>query len=299
MPIIATEGLSRSYGSRRAIDGIGLSIPAGTLYGFLGPNGAGKSTAMRVLLGLLKPDCGSAHVFGLDCWHASARIKADVGYVPGDLRLYSWLTGRSALRLFERVRGRAMRAYGSEVADRMELPLEIKVRNMSRGMRQKLGLILALAHRPQLLILDEPTASLDPIMQSRLHAILKSMVARGHTVFFSSHTLSEVEQICDRVAMIRNGRIVADEALDVLRAKAGHVITLRWRNDRGWSAPQPPPCLKLETNDGQVWKGTLHGPVDDLLAWLANHPVADLSIGRPDLDTLFRRYYEVDESPPW
>ncbi|MFV2068541.1 MAG: ABC transporter ATP-binding protein [Pirellulales bacterium] len=297
MPIIETVALSRSYGNRRGIDRISLSIPSGTLYGFLGPNGAGKSTAMRVLLGLLKPNGGAARIFGLDCWRQSAAIKAEVGYVPGDLRLYSWLTGRSALRLFARVRKRDMWTHGSELADAMELPLDVKVRNMSRGMRQKLGLILALAHRPQLLILDEPTASLDPIMQKRLHAVLKSLVALGHTVFFSSHTLSEVEQICDRVAIIREGRIVADEALDVLRAEAGHVVTIRWRNGQRQAALQPPPFLELETHGAEDWKGILHGPVDDLIAWLANHSVADLSIGRPDLETLFRRYYEADESP--
>lgn len=292
-PVIEVDRLTRTYGRRPAIDRISLSIPAGTLYGFLGPNGAGKSTAIRVLLGLLRPDAGSARVFGLDCWRETARIKADVGYVPGDLRLYAWLTPRVALGLFERIRRRDMRSCGLHLAKRMELPLDVKVRNMSRGMRQKLGLILALAHRPQLLILDEPTVSLDPIMQRQLHAILRTLVAEGHTVFFSSHTLSEVAALCDRVAMIREGRIVADESLDALRARAGHVVTIRWA-DRGSEIPtQPPDFLELDTADHRVWKGTLRGGVAPLVDWLAGKPLEDLTLAEPDLETLFRRFYET------
>ena len=196
MAAIETDDLTRRYGARRGIERVSLTVPDGSRFGFLGPNGAGKTTTIRVLLGFLKPTAGQARVFGRDVWRESALIKSDVGYLPGDLRLYPWLSGELALRIFGGVRGRDLMRAGRELAERFALDLRVKVRNMSRGMRQKLGLILALAPRPKLLILDEPTASLDPLMQETLRAHLRELAARGHTVFFSSHTLSEVEQLC-------------------------------------------------------------------------------------------------------
>ncbi len=184
-------------------------------------------------------------------------------------------------------------AEGRNLAERFHLDLSVKVRNMSRGMRQKLGLILALAHRPRLLVLDEPTVTLDPLMQTVFQQLLREMAAAGHTVFFSSHTLGEVEQLCDGVAMIRAGRIVADEPLQALRNRAGHVVTIRWRDAGGAAAP-PPEFLTIHERDGLTWRGTLGGPIEPLVAWLAGRAIDDLSITRPDLETLFHRFY-VDE----
>ena len=172
MNTIEVDSLSKSYGRRVGVDGLSLSVGDGTLFGFLGPNGSGKSTTIRVLLGLLRPDRGQARVFDLDCWRQSARIKADVGYVPGDLRLYPWLTGRNALKLFGQIRERDLNEQGRALAGEFKLDLEVPVRHMSRGMRQKLGLILAMAHRPRLLVLDEPSTGLDPLIQDRLFARL-------------------------------------------------------------------------------------------------------------------------------
>jgi ABC-2 type transport system ATP-binding protein len=294
--IIVTESLTRSYGPRRGIDSIRLTVPEGALFGFLGPNGAGKTTAIRVMVGLLRPSAGVARIFGLDCWRDTRKIKAEVGYVPGDLRLHTWMDGHQALRIWEQARRRKLSAYGRELAQRLDLDLSVKVRRMSRGMRQKLGLILALAHKPRLVILDEPTVTLDPLMQTVVHGLLREMAAAGHTVFFSSHTLGEVEQLCDRVAMIREGRIVADESLDSLRARAGHEVTIRWRDAASASA-DPPAFLKVDKRAGLVWSGTLNGPVDQLIGWLAQRPIDDVSIGRPDLETLFRAYYGSQANP--
>jgi ABC-2 type transport system ATP-binding protein len=285
-----TESLTRSYGRRRGIDSLELSIPEGALFGFLGPNGAGKTTTIRVLVGLLRPSAGSARIFGLDCWRDSRSIKAEVGYLPGDLRLHSWMDGKGALRIWEKVRRRKLTLYGRELAQRFDLDLAVKVGRMSRGMRQKLGLILALAHKPRLLILDEPTSTLDPLLQTAVHRLLREMAAAGHTVFFSSHTLGEVEHLCDRVAVIRDGRLVANESLDTLRLRAGHRVTIRWRDHAAASA-EPPGFLKLEQANGLLWTGMLDGPVDQFIAWLAGRPIDDVSIGPPDLETLFRSYY--------
>ncbi|MBI2827546.1 MAG: ABC transporter ATP-binding protein [Planctomycetia bacterium] len=295
MPIIETQSLSRSYGRRRGIEAVDLAVPEGAIFGFLGPNGAGKTTAIRVLVGLLRPSRGTARIFGLDCWRDGRRVKAEIGYMPGDLRLYSWLDGAAALSIFGRVRGRDLASYGRELAERLGLDLRVKVRKMSRGMRQKLGLILTLAHRPRLLVLDEPTVTLDPLAQLEVHRLLSEMAAAGHTVFFSSHTLSEVEQLCDRVAMIREGRLVANESLEALRSRAGHEVTIRWRDADAARATEPPAFLRLAKRDGLVWSGMLDGPVERLVRWLTDRAIDDLAIGRPDLETLFQQYYAAGE----
>jgi len=292
-PLIDLQALTRSYGSRRGVEAVDLQVPEGVLFGFLGPNGAGKTTAIRVLLGLLRPTFGTARIMGLDCWHASARIKADVGYVPGDLRLYPWLTGESALRLVGAVRRRDVMKGGRELAQQFDLDLKVRVRDMSKGMRQKVGLIIAMAHDPRLLILDEPTSGLDPLMQDLFRDLLRERCARGRTVFFSSHSLGEVEQLCDRLAIVREGRIVADASLADLRAKAGHEVTMRFR-DAAAAEREPPAFLKGLVRNGLTWTAMLDGPPDPLIRWLAMLPpltIDVLTIGRPDLEALFRRYY--------
>lgn len=291
MSVITTEQLTKRYGRRIGIEGLNLSVPEGTLFGFLGPNGAGKTTTIRVLLGLLRPSAGGAHIFGLDCWRQTHRVKAEVGYLPGDLRLYPWLTCRSALRIFGDTRGRDVTAAGCDLAAEFGLDPDVRVTRMSRGMRQKLGLILALAHKPRLLILDEPTASLDPLMQHKLYQRLRNLASAGHTVFFSSHTLSEVEHLCDRVAIIREGRLVADETLGALRARARRVVTIRWQSTATPDQMKVPRFIEVHERMGREWHATLTGPAMELLRWGTGRPIEDLSIGQPDLSTLFQQYY--------
>ena len=290
--MIQLNNLTRSYGRRRGIERVSLSVPEGALFGFLGPNGAGKTTTIRVMLGFLRPTQGDAKIFGLDCWHETKAIKQDVGYLPGDLRLPSWMNGVNALSIFGAVRGQDLAKPGQELAERFDLDLRVKVSEMSRGMRQKLGLILVLAHAPRLLILDEPTSGLDPLIQQVLHTILRERAKTGHTIFFSSHSLGEVEELCDRVAIVRNGEIVADESLASLRHRTGHDFTIRWKVDAKADDIEPPSFLKLTRREGLIWHGSLEGPVSALIDFLANKPVEDLSLGRPDLESLFRRFYE-------
>jgi ABC-2 type transport system ATP-binding protein len=181
---------------------------------------------------------------------------------------------------------------GLDLAQRFELDMSVKVRNMSRGMRQKLGLILAMAHQPRVLVMDEPTASLDPLMQVTLHEHLRELSRKGHTVFFSSHSLSEVEQLCDRVAIVREGRLVANATLEELRRQAGHQVTIRWK-DTARPPTEPPPFLEVDRREAQLWSGMLNGDVNQLIAWLARYSVEDLTIGSADLESLFKRYYQV------
>jgi ABC-2 type transport system ATP-binding protein len=190
-----------------------------------------------------------------------------------------------------------LKRAGRELAERFDLDLRVRVRDMSRGMRQKLGLILALAHSPRLLILDEPTSSLDPLMQEKLHELLRGFATAGRTIFFSSHSLGEVEQLCQRVAIVRDGKLVADEPLAGLRARAGHEIQIRWGNGGNGLRLEPPAFLKLTRREPGEWRGILEGPVHPLLDFLAGKPIEDLSIGRPDLEALFHRFYESREDP--
>ncbi|NLY03157.1 MAG: ABC transporter ATP-binding protein [Rhodopirellula sp.] len=293
MSVISTESLSHSYGRRTGIEDLDLSVPEGSLFGFLGPNGAGKTTTIRVLLGFLRPSAGRASLLGFDCWRNSRRIKAEVGYLPGDLRLYPWMTGIQSLTLFGAIRGRDLKIEGEKLAQRFRLDLGVKVRNMSRGMRQKLGLILAMAHRPKLLVLDEPTASLDPLVQEELRDLLRSYARAGHTVFFSSHTLSEVEQLCDEVAILRDGRLAAAATIEELGRKSWREVEIRWANIAA-AEQTPPPFLLLQRRDGLNWTCQLVGTTMEFVGWATRQPIEDLAIGRPDLEALFRRYYRQE-----
>lgn len=291
MSVIRTHQLTRRYGNRRGIEQLNLIVPCGSVYGFLGPNGAGKTTAIRVMLGFLQPTEGKATIFGMDCWRESVSIKQDVGYLPGDLRLYIGMTGRDLIKWVGQVRGLDIASHAHELCEDFGLDTTQKVREMSRGTRQKLGLVLAMAHRPKLLVLDEPTGSLDPIMQQKLHHRLRDLADHGHTVFFSSHSLGEVDQLCDRVAIIREGRLVTEQSLTSLRAKAGHWVTVRWKDARSARAA-PPVYFKNQTIQGRTWTGMLTGPVDRFIAWLHGKDIEDLSIGPPNLETLFHHYYQ-------
>ena len=292
MSVIETDQLTRRYGSRTGVERVSLRVDEGSLFGFLGPNGAGKTTTIRVLLGFLRPSEGRASLFGRDCWNAGRRIREDVGYLPGDLRLYPARTGDELLRVFGLIRRRDVMAPGRDLADRFTLDMSVPVRKMSRGMRQKLGLILALAHEPRLLILDEPTASLDPLMQEELLRYLRARAEQGHTVFFSSHTLSEVERLCDHVAIVREGRLVANEPLEALRSRARRRFTIRWSTATDAVDIKPPAFLTIDERRNRTWDGSLAGETPELVRWVATQPIEDLTIGHPDLDSLFRRYYE-------
>jgi ABC-2 type transport system ATP-binding protein len=292
MPIVTTRQLTRRYGQRVGVEGVDLEIGDGEIFGFLGPNGAGKTTTIRLLLGFMAPTAGGASIFGMDCWRDSYRIKRDVGYLPGDLRLYPWMTGARALRMVGRIRGVDLAEPGRRIAERLRLEMTVPVRKMSRGMRQKLGLVLALAPAPRLLVLDEPTSGLDPLMQDELAELIRERAARGTTVFFSSHTLKEVEDLCDRVAIVRRGRLVADETLETLRRSARREFVVVFRDEAAAATTSPPPFMEITRRTGRRWHGLLDGAAGELIPWLGAHAVDDVTISPPDLDSLFRAYYE-------
>lgn len=296
MSIIQTNQLTRYYGSRCGVEGVSLSVEAGEVFGFLGPNGAGKSTTIRLLLGFLKATSGSATIFGHDCWRNSAVIKANVGYVAGDVRLYPWLTARRAFEIVGKIRGQDLHAAGMELASRFELEVDLAVRKMSRGNRQKLALVMALVHRPLLLVLDEPTSGLDPLMQDRLLECISDLSQTGSTVFLSSHMLSEVEAICDRVAIVREGHIVADERLDAMKERAPRSAVITFAHEAAAKSAHVPEYLTLERVDKENLHVQLVGPAAELARWAAGESIVDISIGPPNLESLFRQHYVATNS---
>lgn len=296
MPLLETHALTKRYGATLALDRLELALPDGGIFGFLGPNGSGKTTTIRLLLGLLHPTSGQARIFGLDCWRQSARIKRELGYLPGDLRLYPAMNGAQLLKLCGRIRGMELTRPGRELAERFDFNLARKVSAMSRGTQQKLGLILALAHAPRMVILDEPTNGLDPIMQNRLKEHLHELAAGGRTIFFSSHSLSTVEQLCDRVAILRRGRLVIDTTLDDLRAQAWREVRITWRG--GHEPAQGPDGLEVVDRAEGEWLCRWRGAVEPLVGWIASGkapPIDDLTISPPDLENLFHEYYAYHE----
>ena len=227
-PAIAASGLSKDYGSGRGLFGLDLEVAPGEIFGFLGPNGAGKSTMMRLLLDLIRPTSGSARVLGLDTRKDSVEIRRRVGFLPGDLALYPKLTGRAVLDYLGQLRGGVDPRVRDALAERFDADLDRPVRQLSTGNRQKLGLIQAFMHEPELLILDEPIAGLDPLVQQSFHALLQEVSAEGRTVFLSSHTLSEVERVTQRLAILRQGRLVVVDSLENLRKVAVQRIEIEF-----------------------------------------------------------------------
>ena len=286
---ISINELSRYYGNYKAVDSINLEVNTGSIFGFLGPNGAGKTTTIRILLGLIKASQGTASIFGKSCWKNTREIKKLVGYISGDLNLYPSLNGKELLRIARLAHGHCNDSYADELAEYFELDLSDRIRNMSRGMKQKLGLISAMAHRPKLLILDEPSTGLDPLIQEKLRSRLLELSNEGVTVFFSSHSLAEVEQLCQHVAIIRKGKIVANQSLAALRQKSGHQVGIRWKNSV--DIPAPPAFLKINRETDDYWLCLTDQPIRMTIGWLADKPVDDLTITKPDLETVFKQYY--------
>ena len=312
MSVIVAKDLCRTYGSRRGISDVNLTINAGEIFGFLGPNGAGKSTTIRVLMGLLRATSGTARIFGQDCWSQGSTIRSDVGYVAGDVRLYSWLTTRRGLRMISKIHGRDLLPDGLRLAERFRLEPDLIVRKMSRGNRQKVALVLALAHSPRLVILDEPTSGLDPLMQDTLMMCLRELASEGRTVMFSSHTLSEVETLCDRIAIVRDGQIVEDSRLIDLKALAPRQIVVTLQEQQRASDIQWPSGVEVKyepSNSPEQYAATvallvppslrqrtcvleLLGTSTPFMLWAAGQNFADVVIGSPALEVLFRRYYQ-------
>jgi ABC-2 type transport system ATP-binding protein len=285
--MLATDRLTKCYGSFCALHELTLHIPPGEVFGLLGPNGSGKSTALRLLLGFMRPTSGRAWIAGHDCWADSVAVRRHVAYLPGELRLYENMTGRQFLRFLEGVRGQALQAEADRMAQRFDISLDRPIRHLSSGMKRKLALMQVLLPQVPLLILDEPTNTLDPTMRDDLLDQLAEAKQRGQTVLFSSHVLQEVERVCDRVGILRQGKLVHLEAMQPLRdAREVHVHFTQ--------EPDSPPRLagvELLRNNGPAWTLVAREGVQPLLGWLAGQPVADVRIEPLGLAAIYSRYH--------
>jgi ABC-2 type transport system ATP-binding protein len=293
---IETFGLAKSYGATRAVADLDLEVGEGEVFGFLGPNGAGKTTTIRLLLALQRPSSGRAAVLGLDAQRDSEEIHRRVGYLPGELALYGRMTGRQHIDWFTRARGERRLPLAEQLVERFAVVVDRPARDLSKGNRQKLGLVLAFMHQPELLILDEPTSGLDPLMQHEFARLAREVVAEGRTVFWSSHDLDEVQRLADRVGIIKTGRMLTTDTVDGLRQRAPHKV-------EAWF-PQPVDSQLFAAIDGvtvtaceeahvalEVPKGAI-GPV---LRVIADHDPLDVVSRHADLDELFLDFYR--ESP--
>jgi ABC-2 type transport system ATP-binding protein len=288
-PVIETRGLSKRYGTTVALSDLDLDVFPGEILGYLGPNGAGKTTTIRLLLGLIAPTAGSATIFGMDVARDAPAVHRRLAYCPGDANLWPGLTGAETLALLGRVHGRIDEAYRDTLIQRFDFDPAKKVRSYSKGNRQKLNLIAALMSRAELLILDEPTSGLDPLMEQVFRECMRESKAAGQTVFLSSHILSEVEALCDRVAILRNGVLLQIGTLAELR----HLSALSMQIT--FDGPLPDirgvPGVSAVSVDGQSVRCELTGPTEPLLAALRGSHVRELISTRPSLEELFLSHY--------
>lgn len=290
-PVIDIARLRKSYGKYEALRGIDLDVRPGEVYGFLGPNGAGKSTTIRILLDEIRASAGSAQLFGLDSRRDAVEIHRRLGYLPSDLALYPKMTGRDSLKFFARLRGGVDQAYVDELAERFDATLDKRTGELSTGNRQKIGLIAAFMHKPELLIMDEPNAGLDPLVQHEFQSLVREVADEGRTVFLSSHTLSEVQRVADRVGIIRHGEMVAVEDIDDLRAVRKVTMLVE---------PKPDPA-DFAAADGArdvvVSENHVHLSFDGELGSLlqavgSKYRILDLSASDADLEEVFLAFYQ-------
>jgi ABC-2 type transport system ATP-binding protein len=293
---IMTRGLVKSYGHFQALRGIDLDVYRGEIFGFLGPNGAGKTTTIRCLLDLIRPSGGTLRVLDLDPQRDPVGVRARIGYLPGELRLDDNLTAEGVLRLFDGLRGKRVDwSFVCELARRLDLNLSTPIKNYSKGNKQKVGVIQALMHRPELLLLDEPTSGLDPLVQQEVLRLISEAQANGATVFFSSHVLSEVQAVAERVAIIRRGEIVEVAATDALINRAFRRVAVRFREPVDSTAITNVPGVSvLDQDGGASLLLQVEGEMDRLIKVLAQYPVSDFETERPSLEEIFLAYYEAD-----
>ena len=294
-PAISIRGLAKHYGRLVAVSDLTLDVSEGEVFGFLGLNGAGKTTTIRVLLDLIRPTRGHASIFGKDCQAEGLAIRAAVGYLPGELGFYADMTGEDILRLLARLGGRRVdAAWRRQLEARFEFAssdLPRKLREYSSGMKRKLGLIQAFQADPALLMLDEPTEGLDPLMQEAFYDLLAEVKRRGHTVFLSSHILSEVERVCDRVAVLRTGRLALVAGVDEIRQLAPRRVRVMFAEAVQFRRELLPAPLEIVDIQPRSWRLHARGPLGPLIDALGGLPVSDLEVHEARLEDIIMKYY--------
>jgi ABC-2 type transport system ATP-binding protein len=295
---IATVELTKSYGQSRGVVEVTMAIAAGEVFGFLGPNGAGKTTTIRTLLDFIRPTSGRSTVLGFDPQREPVEIHRRIGYLPGEFTLYGRMSGRDYLEFFASLRGGVDRRIVDDLADRLQSDLDVKIASLSHGNRQKIGLIQAFMHRPPLLILDEPTQGLDPIVQQTFHELVLEARGAGQTVFLSSHVLPEVERVCDRVGIIREGRLIAVEDVGDLKTHAVREVELHFAEPVPAEAFAGLPGVRDVEIHGDIVRCTVAGSMDRLIKAAARYEVIDVESHEPNLEDIFLTFYSRDGAEP-
>lgn len=288
MNVIETNNLTKYYGKIKGVEGLTFSVKKGEIFGFLGPNGAGKTTTIRTLLGYLYPTRGTATIFGKDIIENNVEIKKEVAYIPGDLNIYGHLTGKQFLDYFASLRNREM-VLLDELLNIFEVPLQRKIKGYSKGMKQKLGIIQAFMDDPEMVIMDEPTSGLDPLLQQKFYDFILKQKKRGRTMFFSSHVLGEVDKVCDRVGIIRNGELVALEDVESMKQKRGKIIRVKIKEKIDlFKGPKD-----MKVKDGWI-EFVASDSIDSWIKKLSKYTIIDLEINDFALEDIFIHYYEED-----
>jgi len=294
---IHTEGLTKHYGDVHALVDLDLDVTAGEVFGFLGPNGAGKTTMIRTVLDEIRPTAGRASIMGLDSHEGAVEIRSHIGYVPGDLAMYPNLTGRDTLTYFANLRGGVDWSYVDDLVNRLDADLSKKVGDLSSGNRQKVGLIQAFMNRPDVLIMDEPSSGLDPLVQREFQAMMREVAVEGRAVFLSSHTLSEVQRAADRVGIIRHGRLVAVETVSDLRSKAMRRVEFEFDTSVDPAVFEAVPGVRDVTVENHRAVLSFDGKIHDLLKTVADrYDIVDMTSQEADLEEIFLTYYRDEEA---
>jgi ABC-2 type transport system ATP-binding protein len=290
--VIVVERLTKSYGSTPGVVDLDFSVGPGEVFGYLGPNGAGKTTTIRTLLDLIRPTSGRARIFAMDSHADAAAIRRRLGYLPGELALYETLTGAEFLRFVGSLRGGVSWSRVVSLAERLDLDLHHRIRSLSHGNKQKVGLVQAFMHRPDLLVLDEPTQGLDPLVQREFYRLVAEAKEEGRTMFLSSHVMPEVERMCDRVAIIREGRLVAVEDIGTLKARALRTLEVHFARPVPGEVFAGLPGVHEVATLGDIVRISVKGPIDAVIKAVARFEVVNVTSHEPSLEDAFLAFYD-------
>jgi ABC-2 type transport system ATP-binding protein len=297
-PVIRTESLTKRYGKRRGVEDVTFQVSPGEVFGFLGPNGAGKTTTMRTLLDFLRPTSGRAELFGMDSRAGSVEIHRRIGYLPGELALYDRMTGEECLRYLAGLRSGVRWERARGLADRLGADLEARVGTLSHGNKQKVGVIQAFMHDPELLVLDEPTNALDPLVQNEVHGLIREANAAGRTVFLSSHILPEVETLCDRVGIIREGHLATVEHIASLKERALRRLEIHFAGPIAAAEFRALDGVRDLTVEDGILRCTVAGTLDQVIKAAARYTVVNVVSEEPSLEEIFLAFYGESERAP-
>lgn len=292
---IEIDALTKRYGSARGVEDIDLTVEVGEVFGFLGPNVAGKSTTIRTIVDLHRPTSGTVRVLGLDSRRDSVAVHHRIGYLSGDISLFDRLSGEEHLRFIDRIRGRDDTAWTAALVKRLGAEMRRPVRELSRGNKQKVAIVLAFAHRPELAVLDEPTTGLDPLVQDEFHRLLGELASAGTTVFMSSHSLDEVQKVAKRVALIREGRLVVTDTVSGLQRRAPHRVSITFAETVPVEQFRSLPGVRTAEATGNRIDLSVSGDPDAVVKEAARYSIVDLAAGPADLEELFLGYYRAGE----